>query len=152
MESRGRGRPHLGRSRRDNARRAERTSGGLLQRDCLFAGRPIPCDFLLAARRDLGRGLRARAEEEEFKLFLAIFKDPGGGKSALKAYRDYLSAKGRLDPEIPTGLGPDALKGEDPYQGKIVIVLKGIYLLGAAGFQSAENGESHLKAFMKKVK
>jgi len=96
--------------------------------------------------------IRAKAEEEEFKLFLAIFKDPGHGKSALKAYKDYLSAKGRLDPEIPTALGLDALKGEDPYQGKIVVRLKGIYLLGAAGFQAAENGESHLKAFMKKVK
>lgn len=94
----------------------------------------------------------AKADEEEFKLFLAIFKNPGDGKNAFKAYRDYLSQKGRANPEIPAALGPDALKGEDPYQGKIMIALKGIYLLGAAGFQSAENGESRLKEFMKKVK
>jgi hypothetical protein len=44
------------------------------------------------------------------------------------------------------------LRGEDPYQGKIFVLQKGVYLLGAVGFEKEEEGKSRLKEFIEKVK
>ncbi len=81
---------------------------------------------------------------KEFTLFLAIFKKIEDAKSALRAYRDYLREKGNLVPKVPPGFGPGTLKGEDPYKGKVLIVQKGIYLVGIAGFKREKEAQARL--------
>ena len=44
------------------------------------------------------------------------------------------------------------LKGEDPYQGKVMVVQKGFYLLGVVGFEEEEEGKNRLAEFMREVK
>ena len=91
-------------------------------------------------------------EEKEFHLVLAILKDRGETKNALSSYREYLVKKGKIRSEIPTGLGPDALAGEDPYHGKVVIVPKGSYLVGVAGFQNEEEALGCLTEAIERLK
>jgi hypothetical protein len=90
--------------------------------------------------------------EKEFHLFLAIFKDSQEAMNALKFYKDDLSKKGKVSSESLIQVGNSALKGEDPYQGKVIVLQKGFYLLGVAGFEKEEVGENHLAEFMKNVK
>ena len=89
---------------------------------------------------------------KEFHLFLAIFKDSQEAMNALKFYKDDLSKKGKISPENLIQLGTSALRGEDPYQGKVMVLQKGFYLLGAIGFEKEENAENRLKEFIEKVK
>lgn len=95
---------------------------------------------------------RAKAEEREFKLFLAVFKDFQEATNALKAYKEDLSKKGKVLSGGSIPFEARALKGEDPYQGKVIIMQKGSYLLGAVGFQNDEDAENRLKEFSEKVK
>ena len=90
--------------------------------------------------------------EKEFHLFLAIFKDSQEAMNALKFYKDDLSKKGKVSSESLIQVGNNALKGEDPYQGKVIVIQKGFYLLGVAGFEKEEVGENRLAEFMKNVK
>jgi hypothetical protein len=90
--------------------------------------------------------------EKEFHLFLAIFKDSQEAMNALKFYKDDLSKKGKVSSESLIQVGNSALKGEDPYQGKVIVLQKGFYLLGVAGFEKEEGGENRLKEFIEKVK
>ena len=90
--------------------------------------------------------------EKEFHLFLAIFKDSQEAMNALKFYKDDLSKKGKVSSESLIQVGNSALKGEDPYQGKVIVLQKGFYLLGVAGFEKEEVGENRLAEFMKNVK
>jgi hypothetical protein len=90
--------------------------------------------------------------EKEFHLFLAIFKDSQEAMNALKFYKDDLSKKGKVSSESLIQVGNSALKGEDPYQGKVIVLQKGFYLLGVAGFEKQEGGENRLKEFIEKVK
>jgi hypothetical protein len=90
--------------------------------------------------------------EKEFHLFLAIFKDSQEAMNALKFYKDDLSKKGKVSSESLIQVGNSALKGEDPYQGKVIVLQKGFYLLGVAGFEKEEVGENRLKEFIEKVK
>jgi len=90
--------------------------------------------------------------EKEFHLFLAIFKDSQEAMNALKFYKDDLSKKGKVSSESLIQVGNSALKGEDPYQGKVIVLQKGFYLLGVAGFEKEEGGENSLAEFMKNVK
>jgi Family of unknown function (DUF6599) len=91
-------------------------------------------------------------DEKEFHLFLAIFKDSQEAMNALKFYKDDLSKKGKVSSESLIQVGNSALKGEDPYQGKVIVIQKGFYLLGVAGFEKEEVGENRLAEFMKNVK
>ena len=96
--------------------------------------------------------VRDKVEMKEFHLFLAIFKDPQQAMSALKVYKEDLSKKGKA---FSGGLIPfdtGALIGEDPYQGKVMVLQKGFYLLGAVGFEKEEEGENRLAEFMKNIK
>ncbi len=95
---------------------------------------------------------KAKAEGKEFRLFLAVFKNSQEAMSALRIYRDYLTQKGKIDPETPTRFGFNTLKGEDPYQGQVIIVHKGFYLLGVAGFEREEEGENRLTELIKNMK
>jgi hypothetical protein len=90
--------------------------------------------------------------EKEFHLFLAIFKDSQETMTALKFYKDDLSKKGKVSSESLIQIGNSALKGEDPYQGKVIVLRKGFYLLGVVGFEKEEGGENSLREFIEKVK
>jgi hypothetical protein len=96
--------------------------------------------------------VKAEVKVKEVKLFLAIFKDSKKAMSALQVYKDDLSKKGKIHLWIPNQFGSNGLKGEDPYQGQIIIVPKGSYLLGIVGFEKEENAENRLAEFIKAVK
>jgi hypothetical protein len=93
-----------------------------------------------------------KAEDKTLKLFLAIFQNSQKAIHALRDFKDDLSKKGKVSSgsilEVETG----ALKGEDPYQGKVLVLQKGFYLLGVVGFEKEEDGENRLAEFMKNIK
>jgi len=95
---------------------------------------------------------RGETGGKEFHLFLAIFKDSQEAMNALKFYKDDLSKKGKISSENLIQFGTSALRGEDPYQGKVMVLQKGFYLLGVIGFEKKENAENRLKEFIEKVK
>jgi hypothetical protein len=90
--------------------------------------------------------------EKEHHLFLAIFKDSQEAAGALKTYHDDLTKKGKILSGGLTQFGTKAFRGEDPYQGKVIILQKGFYLLGITGFEKEEEAENRLKEFSEKVK
>jgi len=102
--------------------------------------------------------VKAKAEEKvkpgdkESKLFLAIYKNSQEAEKALKIYQDDLLKKGKVFSESLIQFGARALKGEDPYQGKVIVLHKGYYLLGAVGFEKEEEGENRLREFTKNIK
>ena len=93
-----------------------------------------------------------KGEGKEFHLLLAIFKNPQEAISALKVFRDNLYKKGKIDRGSPSPFGSNALKGEDPYQGRVIIVQKGQYLLGIAGFEKEKTVEDHFKEFIRNTR
>ena len=95
--------------------------------------------------------MKAEVEEKEFSLFLAIFKDSQDAENALKIYRDDLSKKGKVHSEVPAPFGSNALKGEDPYRGKVIVVSKGFYLAGIIGFENVKSAENLLEVFVKNI-
>jgi len=95
---------------------------------------------------------KAKTEDKEFHLFLAIFKDSQEAMSTLKVYKDDLFKKGKVFSGSLIQIGTSALKGEDPYQGKVIVLQKGFYLLGVVGFEKEENAENLLKEFIKNIK
>ena len=95
---------------------------------------------------------KGKAEEREFKLFLAIFKDSNEASNSLKIYKDNLSRKGRLFSGCFVKVGAEGLKGEDPYQGKVIVLQKGFYLLGAVGFEKEKEAENRLAELMGNIK
>jgi len=95
---------------------------------------------------------KAEDKDKEFKFFLAIFKDSQEATSALKVYKDNLSKKGKVSSGSVVEFKTSTLRGEDPYQGKVFVLQKGVYLLGAVGFEKEEEGKSRLKEFIEKVK
>ena len=96
--------------------------------------------------------VKAGAEDKEIKLFLAIFKDSQEAMSTLKVYKDDLFKKGKVFSGSIIEFGTRALKGEDPYQGKVIVLQKGFYLLGIVGFEKEENAENLLTEFIKNIK
>jgi hypothetical protein len=101
---------------------------------------------------EVGDKGKARTEDKEVQLFIAIFKDSREAMSALKVYKDDLSKKGKVSSGSIIEFETRALKGEDPYQGKVIVLQKGFYLLGVVGFKKEEDGENRLAEFVKKVK
>ena len=95
---------------------------------------------------------RTKTGQKEFKLFLAIFQNSQKASNALKAFKDDLSKKGKVSSGSIIELKTKALKGEDPYQGKVMVLQKGFYLLGVVGFEKEEDGENRLAEFMREVK
>jgi hypothetical protein len=94
---------------------------------------------------------KAEGEDKEYYLFLVILKDPKHAGDALKTYGDSLSKRGKVDSTTPAGFGPNSLKGEDPNRGKVIIVQKGFYLAGIAGFDNAGNAEKLLEEFVRNI-
>lgn len=103
-------------------------------------------------KKDTEDGTKARTENKEFKLFLSIHKDSQEAMSALKAYKEDLSKKGNVFSGSIIEFKALAVRGEDPYQGKVFVLQKGFYLLGVVGFEREEEGEDRLAEFVKKVK
>jgi hypothetical protein len=94
----------------------------------------------------------SKSEGKECRLFLAIFKDSEDAKRGLRTYRDTLSKKGKIDLQAPGRFGSNTLRGEDPYQGQVIIVHKGPYLLGIVGFKRGREAENRLMEFFGKIK
>jgi len=91
------------------------------------------------------------AGNKEFHLFMAIFKNEQAARKAFETYKNYLSTKGQLFNQIPAKFAPDAFRGEDPYQGELLIVQKGLYLLGGMGSQIEEKELTWLEEFVKNI-
>jgi hypothetical protein len=85
---------------------------------------------------------------KESHLFLAMFKNAHEATDALKTYRDHLSRKGNVQSEIPPSFGSNALKGEDPYKGRVMVAQKGVYLLGIIGFENDKKAGILLSEFI----
>lgn len=95
---------------------------------------------------------KVEAEVKEINLFIAIFRNSQEALGALKVYKDNLSKKGKVHSSIPARFGPDALRGEDPYRGEIILVPKGFYLAGAIGFDNVRNAEKLLEELVKNIR
>ena len=95
--------------------------------------------------------VEVKAEDKEFYLFVAIFKDSQDAENALKIYRDDFSKKGKVDSEVSTPFGSNALRGEDPYRGKVIVVPNGFYLAGIVGFENLKGAENLLQEFVKNI-
>jgi hypothetical protein len=93
-----------------------------------------------------------KAEDKTLKLFLAIFQNSQKATHALRDFKDDLSKKGKVSSGSIIEFETRALKGEDPYQGKVIVLQKGFYLLGVVGFEKEEDGENRLAEFMKNIK
>jgi len=89
---------------------------------------------------------RTKDRQKEFKLFLAIFEDSQKASNALEDFKDNLSKRGKGS-SVETGV----LHGEDPYQGKVMVIQKGFYLLGVVGFEKEKDGGNLLAEFMRNV-
>ena len=103
-------------------------------------------------KKDTEDETKAKTENKEFKLFLAIYRDSQEAMNALKAYKEDLSKKGNVFSGSIIEFKALAVRGEDPYQGKVFVLQKGFYLLGVVGFEREEEGEDLLAEFVKKVK
>jgi hypothetical protein len=95
---------------------------------------------------------KARIEDKEVQLFMAIFKDSQEALSALKVYKDHLSKKGKVSSGGIIEFKTWALQGEDSYQGKVIVLQKGAYLLGVVGFEKDEDAEYLLAEFLKRIR
>ena len=89
---------------------------------------------------------------KESQLFLAVFKSPEEAKIGLRAFRNYLSTKGKIVQEIPAGFGPNALRGKAPYQGDILVLQKASYLVGVASPAFGGKEEERLADLVKCLK
>jgi hypothetical protein len=92
------------------------------------------------------------SDDTDFRLLLSVFEDSQRAIDALELFRDNLSRKGKLEPTVPNQFGLKALTGTDPYQGKIIVVQDGPYLIGAVGFQRNFDAEQRLTEMMKRIK
>jgi hypothetical protein len=91
------------------------------------------------------------SENREFHLFIAVFKNSQEALNALKTYGGHLSKEVKVSSGSIIQFKDGVLRGEDPYQGKIVVVHKGSYLLGVVGFTQEEAGENLLVELMRNL-
>jgi len=103
-------------------------------------------------KKDTEDETNGKTKDKEFKLFLAIFKDSQEAISALQVYKENLSKKGNVFSGSIIEFKALAVRGEDPYQGKVLVLQKGVYLLGVVGFEREEEGENRLAEFVRHVK
>ena len=111
-----------------------------------FLGRGFQGTYLEKVKAEV------KVENKEFQLFLAVFENSQEAMVGLRKYREELSKEGKVHSGIPAPFGSNALKGEDPYRGKVIVVPKGFYLLGAVGLEREKDGENLLVEFMKRIK
>ena len=103
-------------------------------------------------KKDTEDETKAKTENKEFKLFLAIYRDSQEAMDALKAYKEDLSRKGNVFSGSIIEFKALAVRGEDPYQGKVFVLQKGFYLLGVVGFEREEESEDRLAEFVRNIK
>lgn len=72
-----------------------------------------------------------------FNLFLSIYDDQQAASRAMELFREYLIKNGSPDNVISVRNGPDKLNGIDPYQGNVLVVQHGQFVVGAVGFDQA---------------
>ena len=90
-------------------------------------------------------------EPPDCTLFLAIFDNAEEAEGALKKFNEVLAKGGGAQSAIQAQPGFDTLQGEDSYQGKIILVHKGSYLAGAAGFPREPEARRLLEELIKHV-
>lgn len=95
---------------------------------------------------------RIKTQDKEFHLFLAMFENSQEALGGLKQYGEELSKKGKVHSGLSARFGSNALKGEDAYRGKVIIVPKGLYLTGVVGFKDDRNSENLLVEFIQNIK
>lgn len=95
---------------------------------------------------------RTKIEGKEFHLFLVIFKNSDEAMNGLNAYRNHLLKKGKIHSGASNRFGYKTLKGDDPYQGQVIVVHKGSYLVGVVGFEKEEYAENLLGELINNVK
>ncbi|MGQ9508384.1 MAG: DUF6599 family protein [Thermodesulfobacteriota bacterium] len=112
----------------------------------------------LLGRKFLNRGFQGiyysqdQIVGKEFILFLSLFKSPQGAGEGLKMLKGILSKRGKIVSKSPPRFGKGGVFGEDPYHGKILVLQKGFYLLGAAGFEKEGDLEKPFTEFLRRVK
>ena len=89
------------------------------------------------------------AQSEDPCLFLAMFEHAQEAAHALSLYKAHLAEKGSAAKASATTLGPGAVTGVDPYQGRTVVAQSGPYLVGAVGFQHDGEGEQRVAELIK---
>jgi len=101
----------------------------------------------LWGRKYLGRGFQGtyggngpvdtsgqgKDRAKEPTLLIAVFKNSQEAVNALKQYRDDLAKNGKI-----YQFKADTLRGENDHQGKIFVIQRKFYLLGASGFNEEE--------------
>lgn len=80
-------------------------------------------------------------ESHESSLFLAVFDSPKEAGSSLKSFKEDFAKRGSSQLPVHTQSGFDTVTGDDAYQGKLMILQKGRYLVGAAGFEREEDAQ-----------
>lgn len=119
----------------------------------------------LMGRKFLGRGFKgtysaARKTEAkpveitastEASLFVAVFDSSDEAMRALKDFEGVLSKGKGFHEETSREIGFESVKGQDAYQGTIIIVRKDNYLAGAAGFAEDEKAENLLAELVRRI-
>lgn len=107
----------------------------------------------LMGKQFLKRGFRGNYldGEKESSLFLGLYKDSREAAKALKLFQEDLSKRGKISPEKVTPFILHAFKGEDPYQGKVIVLQKKNFLLGVIGFEKEEEAMARLKKVLEKI-
>jgi hypothetical protein len=108
----------------------------------------------LLGHQFLKRGFRGTYFDgaKEFHLFVSMHKSAKESGTALKAYRDYLSQKGKVGLSSSAGSGQPSIEGEDPYKGRVICIQRDSYLLGAVGFETPMAGRSRLEDLVRNLK
>lgn len=83
-------------------------------------------------------------------LFLAIFDNSEQATEAINFFREKLITKGKLFDQAGS-FGHISVYGADPYQGKVIVVRKGCYLVGATGFEDQNRAERLVTELQEKV-
>jgi hypothetical protein len=102
--------------------------------------------------REKKPGKESSAGGPDSTLFLAIFDNPEEAASALKMFKEDVSKRSGARAQSDTQTGFDAVKGADAYQGEVIIVQKGRYLAGAAGFEQEKEADKLLGELVKRVR
>jgi len=103
-------------------------------------------------KNDTKTDARITSESRDFYLFLSVFENSQEVMNALKVFKDHLSEIGRMGEGVSTQLGSDVVTGVDPYHGKTIVAHKGVYLVGAVGYEQDKLGEQRLAELMIELK
>lgn len=99
-----------------------------------------------------GAQSEANADEKDRSLFIAIYDTSGQAESALKSFEEVLAKNGKTEVLSPVEPGCQTVKGNDAYQGQIILVQKGPYLVGSAGFEQEKRAKTLLGELIRNMK